>query len=478
MTANQIRGLLAVAAAASLAGQQPLLSLSTNAYVRQPGTAFNSVTLLGRTGDVAVLGLDLQPGRTPLLGAEFDLALGTAFVPLWFGTLGGPAPVFSFQPSILPARVPFYLQAGLWDPTTGLPTLMSSNVESFAVHDEPAAIVHRFDFLGFGIPGVFDPTQNGRLRALPAVRRVVRPVPRQAAPIFFPLTNIALMHPGGARYQLALRASDLGGTGAREQLVAVRWRPLFGAVQPETVSQFEIRAAHSDIVPDYTIDPFSALPAFPNSGLATTFAANPRAGTEVVCYSGPYGIQPANLLPSGYVPFPNLQTPFVWDGLSTLLLETRRSPEAVPGAPRNHVLAQQIVQSGPDPFAMLFAVAGDNGNPSPLPPASTVSGRGSSTTYDLELEFERTESFAEMPWSLGSGSNDYGPAIAAQYAPPGTSIVYEYRGGDLFFHALTPWSTNQDVADGLPALQVRVTMTVGFGVADLPWVDTLIVPVQ
>ncbi len=457
--------------------QQPLLTLNQNAYSRQlpgPGLAFS---LQGRVGDVSVLVADLQTGRTRLFGADFDLALSNNVVPLWFGSPAASTQILPFSASTLPAGVPVYLQAGSWDPTAGLSSMLASNVESLAAHDQLEAIVYRFDHLNFGAVGVFDRTQSSRFQALPASRRLAYSLPQLSMPVFQSLAAISPLHPQGARCQMALRAADLGGSGVNERLTSVRWRPMFGTVRPESLQQFELRLAHSDVVPDFTIDSFSALPVNPGSGLAVDFANNPRSGTEVVGFSGTYSIQPSNLLPSGYLPFP-LAQPFEWDGTSTLLLETRTSPQAAPSVTRNEMAANLAVLSSPLPNASMWAVAGDSGQPSPLSPAAVASGRGGSLVYDLELELERTVSFHETSWLFTHSGTNYHPAILGSHVPAGCSLLVEFRGATFDFATVTNWSISQDVADGLPFLQLRITLTVPFGASDMPWVDTLIVPVS
>ncbi|MEZ6038850.1 MAG: hypothetical protein R3F29_15325, partial [Planctomycetota bacterium] len=271
---------------------------------------------------------------------------------------------------------------------------------------------------------------------------------------------------------------DLGANGIPETLVATRWRPLFGTVVAETFPQFEVIAGHTDATPDYTIDSFSALPAFPLSGLSTTFAQNPTAAMTTLS-SGSYDVRPQDLLPSGYLPFPAQQQTFLYDGEHSLLLETRCGPTPGLGTFQNSCLMHTLVQSSTQPYATVFASAGVQGQPSPLQPATTTDGSGSSILFDVELEFVRSRSVAIVPYSFsGLAAPDYLTPIVAAHTPPGTSITIEYRGADWGGIPTTAWSSSQDVADDQPVLQLRVTMESDLATGAVPWIDTLIVPVQ
>lgn len=467
--------------AVSAASQQPRLDLSPNFVSRQQTQGSLAWSTYSRVGDVYVLLADLAAGASSLFGQTFDLAFTPNVLALGAGVIIPAGTGFGFvaiNPSALPAGVLLYLQFGSWNPQAGFASLLVSNVDSFAAFDGPGGIEETFDFPG-GMTGVFDQSVRYRLQALPPVTRTVRPLPPQAFPFLQPFTAGPL-NPSGARLQVAFRAVDMGAVGVPEQLTAVRWRPLFGNVVADTHPQFELRAAHTAAVPDYTIDPWSALPMFPNSGLSTQFAANP-AGTSTTLFNGSYTIAPSSLLPSGYLPYPAPQQSFVYDGQSTLLLETLCSPSPGLGPTRNHQMLYLMVMSSAQPFGTVVAAAGLNGQPSPLLPATATSGTGGSYTLDWELEFVRTTSLAQSSW-LFSGpfpNHDYGTPIVASFTPPGTSLVVEFRGAlDGFGLGATAWSSNQDLADGLPFLQYRVRMTANATTGAVPWLDSLFVPVQ
>jgi hypothetical protein len=469
--------LFASLCACALPAQQPQLQLWPHAFTQQPGFSFLQWTLSGRGNDLFVLLADFGPGPSLLLGTSFDLDLSPATVPLSVGQLGASGfhnGTLAFLSSMLPAGTVVFAQYGAWSPGLGLASLQASNGDSTIVHGGLGAVVFDFTTPAADVAGVFDRTVLFRLQALPPSRRTVRPLPPSALP-FLIQSHLQCLHPSGSRFQFAFRAQDLGSLGVPELLTAIRWRPLFASVVLETLPQFEWRAAHSDVVPDYTIDPWSQLPAHPGSGLSTVFAQNPQPGSEVVCFNGSYTVRPQDLQPSGYLPFPAPQLAFVHDGASTLLIETRCWPAPGGGPPQNQQLLHTVVQTSPQPHAGVYAVAGHNGQPQLLVPTAPTTGRGDPVLPDWELELLRTASVAVTPWAFG-GSDFLAPHVGAS-TPPGTSLSIEFRGAqDLAGTGATAWSSTQDVADGRPAIQVRVSMQADLATGAVPWIDTLVVP--
>ncbi|MBL8751436.1 MAG: hypothetical protein JNK78_19935 [Planctomycetes bacterium] len=466
------------AVASGLRAQQPLLTIDWRALSRPQGQSMLSWQMVGPPGEVFVMLADVATGQPNVFGADFDLAFSPSLLFLDVGILNGgnQSGFLGLTLAGLPANAAMHLQYGSWDPNIGLSSMRASNLDSFFVHDENAAVVIDFGhpaFPVFGMTGVFDKTVHHRLQALPPVVRTVRPSPAEAMPWPFS-TMLTPFNPNGARCQHAVRASDLGSIGVPEWLVAVRWRPLFGNVTAQTLPQFELRAALADAVPDYAIDPWSALPVDPGSGLSTTFAANAIPGTEQVLFSGAYSIFPGALTPGGHLPYPIAQ-PFLHDGVHTLLLETRCAPGAGTGV--NFPLIHLLSNSSPEPFATVAAIGGWAGFPAPLSPSTTPVGNGGSYTFDLEVDFLRTRSVAESAWTPSfGGALDYGIPTLASFAPPGTSILVEYRGRTASGAPPTAWSTTPDVADGMNELQIRVTMEANAATGAVPWVDMVAIP--
>lgn len=464
------------------AAQQPLLLLTPRVFSRQSPPTSLGMIMTGPSGNLFALVADVAPGRTNVLGGEFDLAFSPSLLALSVGVLTGNYQQSSLPlvPSSLPASVPIYCQYGTWDVAQGFATMQASNLDSFVGHDGTAAVTFNFSHPGYPAyqyEGIFDKTVYSRLQALPAVVRTVRPLPQEAYPVLM-TSPLEPLHPSGARFQFAIRASDLGANGIPETLTAIRWKPQFGVVASESFTQFELRAGHSSAVPDYSLDPWSALPAFPLSGLDTQFAQN-QSSAPLTVFSGSYTVQPQALLASGYIPFPSLQQPFVYDGESTLLLETQCAANASGGTPANHQSWYAMVLSAPTPYAMIYAAAGLNGTPSPMQPAATAAGAGASSLPDWELEFVRTTSVVTSPFR-GSAitAPDYLTAIVAAYTPPGTSISIEYRGKVNGTTTLTAWSSSPDIADGMLAIQFRVRMESNPATGAVPWIDALSIPYQ
>lgn len=469
--------LVGAIAGAQVGAQQPLLNIVDRALSRPLAQSTLSWQLAGAAGDVYVLLADVATGHPNVLGADFDLGFTPSLVFVTFGVFNGSAQngFLSLPLAALPSNAAMHLQFAAWDPAAGFSSLQPSNLDSFYVNDENQALTFDFAhpaFPVFGMTGVFDKTVHYRLQALPPSIRTVHPLPAEAMP--WPFTGLTQLNPAGARFQHALRAGELGSVGVPELLTAVRWRPLFGNVVAQTLPQFELRAALSDVVPDYAIDPWSVLPVAPASGLATTFAANAIAGTTQVLFSGPYAVTPQALSASGYLAYP-LTQPFLHDGVHTLLLETLCSPAA--GSAINTPLIHLLSQSSANPFATVAAMGGWSGFPSPLPPATTSAGIGGAYLFDLELEFLRTRSVAESAWTTAfAPSPDYQAPTLASFAPPGTSLVVEYRGRTGAGAPPTAWSTSPDVADGMIELQIRVTMDANAATGAVPWLDMVSIP--
>ena len=453
------------------AAQAPYLEVTN-----RTGTSLLPWQQIGPIGELYATVLDTSAGSTPLFGAQFDLAFGPSALILRVGTLtGGIQSDFVPLPAGLPVGTVGFLQYGAFDVASGLGSMTSSNVDSFCVRPGTGAI--EFAFNGpIALSGVYDATVPRRLQALPPRTRTVTPLPPEAVPALG-YDNAQPMHPSGSRFQFALRASDLAANGLPERLVAVRWRPLFGNVAPESFADFELLAGHTAATPNYAIDPWSALPSAPLSGISSTFAQNPTAPMQSV-FHGAYAVLPQALRPDGYLPYPQPTTTFEYDGESTLLLETRCAPTGAGGTPQNFHLKHVMVPSAPTPFASVQAVAGQGGQPSPLAPLAATDGVGGCWLPELQLEFEQTTSQVITGYATSyQASPDYLAPIVQAYTPPGTSVSLEFRGMAPF-GATTAWSSSPDVADGLGHLQLRVTMEADPVTGAVPWVTAVHVPVQ
>ena len=471
---------LAIVTAEAIA-QQPQLQMAIRDFPPFANTSL-TWTLTGRPNDIYGLFVDQSIGSGTVLGVQLELALSPAAILVHAGLAADTVTTHTLllPPAALPPGMPFFTQAASFDPLQGLDSALVSNVDSFAAHAAPWALTIDFRTGGGFSPfeaGVYDTSVQTRLQALPPSSRLVRTVPPAGA--ISPSVLVAQpLHPSGSRMQMVLRASDLGTVGVPETLVSVRWRPLFGSVVAETLPQFELIAAATDVVPDYTLDSFSALPMFPQSGLSPQYSSNPAPGSSVTVFSGSYDVSPQDLLPSGYVPFPALQQPFVYDGSRSLLFETRCAPTVAGGLPNNYCVLGLMVFTSPLPFGTVISAPGYMGQPSPVVPQSTPVGFGGSFLFDWQLELRRTTSMARSIWYSAVGNLDYQAPIVASHTPPGTSLHIEYRGGDFGGVNPTAWSTSPDVADGRPMLQFRIVMEADPVTGAVPWIDTLIVPVM
>ncbi|MBL8753358.1 MAG: hypothetical protein JNK15_08665, partial [Planctomycetes bacterium] len=245
-------------------------------------------------------------------------------------------------------------------------------------------------------------------------------------------------------------------------------------VQTDIHSSFELRVGHTPVHPNYAVDPFSALPVAPSSGLNLNFAANAiAAAPPQVLYQGSYVVNPLDQLPGGYMPFPMFAS-FAYDGVSSLLLEFRVGPGTANGS--NGGVVRLMVQSSPDPFGRVFA-SGTPANPV-VPGQVAVATQGDNTMHDLELEFTRVETFCQSPWlDSGVAAPDYRAPIVAASLPAGTGVQLQFRGAQNAAGANpTDWAASPDGADGQRWLQFRLVFVANAITGERPVVDTLVVP--
>ncbi len=423
--------------------------------------------------------LDLSGGPVDLFGQRFYLGLSANLAPMHTGLMpAAGAYAGSFAVPFLPgiAGVVLYGQAVVLDGTASNALFHVSGGASTTLHAGPNAIVEAFDNpVANGFTGTFASDIAGHVRGGPITTRVHRTI--DPAGIFFSFPIATPLVAFGLRQQLVYRPQDVGAVGVPELLTAVRWHvhPAW-PVTPDVHSQFELRIGHSTIAPNYAVDPWSALPVAPLSGLGLSFAAN-SAGKPLpqVAFSGAYVIDPAALLPGDYMPYP-IANPFPYDGVSSLLLEFRVSPSTASAS--NGGVVHLMVQSDAHPFGRVIA-AGTATN-FLVPGATANATTGDNAMHDLELVFARVETNCVSPW-LDSArlAPDYQAPIVAQSLPPGTSVVAEFRGSASANGAgATGWSTSQDVADGMRYLQFRLVLRANSLTGERPVVDTLVVPHQ
>lgn len=471
---NPIRIVLSCLAipCAALVAQAP--ELRATPYILR-GDAVDFV-LFAQPGAYAVLLFSDDGGPTPYLGETWYLGLGAGLGVLDAGPVGsgGFRTTRITSTATAPLGVPLYFQGVAIDLSQPVP-LHATDGESCVVGASRLALIEDYlDPAATGLTGNFDHAVRGRVQAAPARIRT-HDVPPVGGTVFGQAIYGPL-NPSGVRTMSVYRAADLGSTGEPELLTAIRWRAEL-PVSFDVFHNVAIDVAHSQVVPDYSIDPFTALPRFPASGLVQTFAQNVSTGEiPVRVFQGDYVIDPVNRRPDGYVPFPAMRW-FAWNGVDSLLLDFRTPPDAA-AAGTNGLRAYLMVQSTAQPNARVLSF-GRFGNLVD-PYAATVAQTGDCAYYDLQFEFLRLESTAISRWLQASiAQPDWRTPLVSRSQPPASLIAIEYRGArDALGQTATAWSANVDVADGLPFLQYRILFTTTLGAPTLPSVDQLVIPYQ
>ncbi|MCA8956077.1 MAG: hypothetical protein KDC87_08380 [Planctomycetes bacterium] len=411
-------------------------------------------------GPVRALGvelfLDVSPALTLLDAGTLD-QVGVALRNYAVPTRGWPpgAGIF-FQAAVANQSAP----NGMFDVTDG---------ESAFTYISTAVLEEKFENpANAGFTGTYDRTATGRLLAGVVTRRSVTYVP-QGAPFSQPLHND--LNPAGVRIQKVFRAVDLGANGEPEVLTGLWWEAFRGnPVSRDTLARMALDVSHSAVVPDFTIDPFSALPKFPNSGLSQAFANNPSQ-PAIRVFDGAYVIDSRNAS-NGFLPYPQLQREFVYDGTSSLLLDFLTYPSPTSSG----VNGQQVylmALSSPRPDARVVR------SPSADPSKETLGNRFDNAQTGMVFDFARVFSTATSPWRAAPvASPDYHAPYPGWSLPPGTAIQFEFRGATSNSGAgATAWSSNIDIADGKPYLQYRVLMRAAIDGAR-PSLDSLVIPIN
>ncbi len=463
--------MIVASTATSLLAQAPLLDV-TNA-IPAPSGGSATWTLDAATGQPYLVAIDLGSGPSSLLGQRFLLDFSPFVAMVGDGMIppsGQATGSFRFPRAPQLAGLALYLQAITGDPNSPNGSFSVSNGESVCLYDALNAFVQSFENTS-RFQGSFDSNAAGVLQGGAVQTRTYSTIDPQG--VIFPFPIAGPLNPRGVKVQHAFRTQDVGATGEEELLTAVRWRPFESAAFTDfTLSDFRILAGTTSVTPDYTVDRFSGLPSLPESGLNGTFAQNQRVDFAEI-YRGRYVGRAADIRTDGYAPYPALQQSFVYDGVSTLLLQFETKPE-VGGFPT--IPGQQIrlmVQSSPLPAGRVYASAPRNGV---LDPQLTTDGVRDNSMAEYQLEFVRVKTQALGPWNLFSPS-DYSDPILATVQPAGTSILVEYQGTDNPSGSFrTPWSTDINDIDGNPFLRYRVTFVANPVTGEVPAIDTIVIP--
>jgi hypothetical protein len=461
------------------------LSLSAAAQVPQyfvtpaarPGGKIQ-FALVGQPGLPFASFIDLRGGPRVFLGEELFLGLTPALTQLDAGTFGiGGLHVRSVSiPRVgVPAGVVFYMQSLVLDGKARNGIFRVSNGESTVLYTSSRVMVEEFtDPVLSGYAGTFDKTRRHRLQGGAIARRVHTIKPRQGVRFRLPITGP--LNPDGARVQMVYRAVDLGGRGEREVITAVRWLP-FGKVTTAKFKRMVLDIGHTRVVPDYSINPITAFPRFPASGLNSTFAKNPKPGeVQTRIIDGSYTIQAKDVRSDGYLGYPTPTKHFVYNGADSLLLDIKM--EATPGLKNaNGQTIQLMVTSSPRPDSRVRA----SGRPgAPLDPHRAATGRGDNSLTYMQFEFARVETKASSPWRKAPVARpDYHTPTLAKSTPLGTSVRVEYRGADSATGAgTTSWATNVNFVDRKQYLQYRITFTGNPRTGAVPSLEAIVIPIN
>lgn len=434
----------------------------------------------GRPQQSFAILFDVGGGPRGFLGETMYLSLSSGLGVLESGTLGlGGFRVHQLPVASGPLGLPIYWQAVALDASRAAGFAVSDGESSVLVASRGVLVDDILDPIAQRFTGEFDRSITGRLRGLPARVRTVNVVPPGA--IEFPAGIGTPLSGAGSRMQMVIRPGDLIATGERERLTAIRWYP--GGRLPVTPDVFRgmaIDVAHSLVAPDYTIDPWSALPQFPDSGLDRTFASNIAPGQSATrVFAGDYVIDPSSRRADGYVPFPPISG-FDYDGRSSLLLDFKVPPDAQAiGA--NGLRVFLMVQSTDRPNSRVFATGGQVSGPPTVDPFTiTQAVSGDNAYYDLQLEFAREVSVVESRWLASPvPSPAYGQAIVSASIPPGTAVDLEFRGAaNAMGGGATAWVVDPQRLTGQPFLQYRITFRTAVGSTIAASVDQVVIPIR
>ncbi|MCB9878955.1 MAG: hypothetical protein H6835_15270 [Planctomycetes bacterium] len=493
---------LALAVAAVLCGAVSAQSVHLNATAGVSvglGTAMPAdFAVSGPPQAPYVLLVDFVPGPGLLMGRPVQLGVSSGLTLLaadFLGQFGAGGTSVNVPPVPQLAGLTIYSQALVV--TTAAPNglFVPSNGESTILYGTSQALVERFDFpLANGFTGNFDPNSVGEVRGR-FVLRQVQPVdngdvlevptsdtvPAHASTFF---TGIQTpLDPRGCRAQFVYRAGDLGANGTPEVLRRAWWRVADNqGVFHDVFQQVAIRVGHTTVQPDFSIDSWSALPAYPTSGLSAVFSNN-ESSAPVQVRNGAYSIDPGQLVlgldRSGlgrYLDW-GIEPGFVYNGTDNLLLDVRTEPSPT-SLGLNGAQVYLTVLSDYLPAARSIARA-----MLPIgtidPDAVTVAAQRDNAIHDMVFEFARVEATAQSPFRSGGPNPDYQPAILAARTPGQSYVEVRFRGADDAAGSnATPFSLDVNVADGKAYLQYSIKLVADVVTGEVPSVDTLVVPVQ
>lgn len=437
-------------------GQQ--VRLDVRATAQRPYATWLDIAPGFLTVDRELVRLALSPAAFPLLVGQTDRS-GRAQATLTTPSL----------PSLVGASV--YVQSFVLDPSAPNGRFVATTNDSLSFHSAKSAHVERFDNpRGEAFTGDFDSIVDGRLLGASARRRsVVTADLSKGVRVTQPIAGE--FDPSGARQQIVLRAVDLRARGDEEIVTALRMRPL-GNFGPGRISRFAIEFAHSQVVPDFTIDPITRFPRFPMSGLARSFASNVAPGTRAQrVFDGSFTIDPRKLTARGYLPYPAFTSEFRYNGRDSLLVDFRVAAGGNTGGLGHQ--AYLPVPTMPRPDARINSVG-----VTPFRSPVTTAQRGDNALYELEVELVDVTSVVLSPWRATQQMQPrYRAPLLAAALPRGTSIDVEVRDArNVRGDGASAWTRDPSKLSR-PVFQFRITLR-GRAGGTRPWLEALTLPID
>ena len=437
-----------------------LLALSLGSALAaqsRPGYTLAPVTPLG--GQLTALStsspgapylhlLDTRSSRLELAGETLWLGLSPALLLLDSGVMPSSGQKLLSLP--IPATsslhgIALVGQVLLLSPTVPNGSFALSRPQTTALSSGRSFVAETFAApSASGFTGDFDRSERDVLSPLPVQYREQRLLDSIKSGRAFGQSLAGPFAAGGVRMQWVLRSFDLAARRG-ESVVGIAWRPFQGRLNgPNRIARMRLELGHSKTVPDYTVDPFSALPKFPNSGLSTQFAANrPKLGMQLA-FDSSYSYAAPQLRADGYVELPAFGQQFVYNGWDSILLDF-----FVPHS------SQTQVQDGMQVWLPVLSMANPYSRAymagtvmAPRDPFSATQGQGDNTLPDLKIRFAKVASTAQSPfYAANVGSPDWQAPIILADVPAGCSVELEFQG------STTP-NTSGQLTTWLPASQV------------------------
>lgn len=266
--------------------------------------------------------------------------------------------------------------------------------------------------------------------------------------------------PDGCRVQASYKQADLGTAGAITQ---VFWGPSSNALFAATHPNIKMRLGHTKDT---------------EGVIGSVFDDNFLGGAPLPNYDGLYDIpQRADIDPQnpqrGFWPYPELSTPFEYNGEKGFLLDLQVQPAndcqllrywyhgtgaAFPGYPgiRNLVATKTTAES--DDFT----------------------GGGQPLVYDLELIKKRRTTVAQSRfYNTFTPAPDYGsPILSPSSQPGGATYTIEWQGASdqADPSTYTPWAATIDIADEKQYIRFRVTLVSNLNSNTLARFDEIRIP--